>query len=1073
MKSGSFASSTGSLACRFCAGGRFANATGAVSCADCEAGRAQAFTGQASCGDCEAGRAQASKGSTTCRECAAGRYQPSRGSTACVACEAGKAGSRSGQTSCTFCGAGKYSDAEASSCTKCAYTRWSKAGSSFCSMCTAGYFLDEATDTCAQCLKDGVVCHVPGQSLNGLQIKQGYFRISPLAVDVRECPSGKKACMGGNASGFYCREGHGGPLCEICEHNYFRDTVTNACIKCDIDTIRGRLVLLGLFFVFVVLVLLSCCRRGKRYRQMSARLQDCRRLIMRSGARDALDLAVDGATELARFQKQAQSKSDADHKGERNDEQDAERGAEVEAERNAERTTSPQASITVPPPPAMTRRTLSKNVRRASMVVAGALELDVGLDLAANEDDEEQHLSLQRIKNKLRIILNLSQIISGIPFNLSVKFPDLYSGLLSFLGFTALSFGWVPIQCLYTVNHYENLAFTTLGSITVSLCLLCCHLSAAGRESGQFYFFVLLNFLYLILPGTSTVAVATFKCDYFPSVDTSYAVIDYTLVCESNGNKSSTRVFWETYAIVMIFLFPLGIPLMFGCLLYQRRYDLCPKLKERGGSYIFIRQYDWGREVEKSEESVERCAHLMFLTEMYEPHCFWFEIVESWRRLMLSSMLILLEDGSIMQVMVAIFICLLNIKIFTYYEPFDDDDDDQLAEAAQWQLFAIFFVVLLTRMNQLSSENGSSTGILLVAITAFSFVVLFIILLRIYCKPGTSSQVKERNAKLSKVVPVLSGDHQTGVIREETYGSDSEDSSSYSLDDPISEKGEAEEPSSLSFNGAVDHDTISPADNEIEQLKNALIKAMEEKTGAEEDERARNKELVALQDELRKLKSRFERLNSEERRKLSNQDNQYDVTDKLISPSLAEGSHISPANGIIEQHKNGDDNVDDASSSGYSSDLEFETRESESRESEPKIITSQKKSAIQVGNVNADENADDDSSWYSEDLSHDLSDNYYNEEIVSFSESNNKKSRSANVKGRQPGDVKDTEESHLNGSESDSYSEDTEESRLNRSEADSYSEDPSHVPSDAGNQELISGNESDLSDDYTLEHTHV
>ena len=74
---------------------------------------------------------------------------------------------------------------------------------------------------------------------------------------------------------------------------------------------------------------------------------------------------------------------------------------------------------------------------KASMVVAGALELDVGLDLAANEDDEEQHLSLQRIKNKLRIIFNLSQIISGIPFNLSVKFPDLYSGLLSFLGFTA------------------------------------------------------------------------------------------------------------------------------------------------------------------------------------------------------------------------------------------------------------------------------------------------------------------------------------------------------------------------------------------------------------------------------------------------------------------------------------------------------------------------------------------------------------------------------------------------------------------------------------------------------------
>jgi len=43
--------------------------------------------------------------------------------------------------------------------------------------------------------------------------------------------------------------------------------------------------------------------------------------------------------------------------------------------------------------------------------------------------------------------------------------------------------------------------------------------------------------------------------------------------------------------------------------------------------------------------------------------------------------------------------------------------------------------------------------------------------------------------------------------------------------------------------------------------------------------------------------------------------------------------------------------------------------------------------------------------------------------------------------------------------------EETEESSMNHSDSDSYSEDPSHVSSDAGNRELISGNESDLSDD--------
>ena len=47
-----------------------------------------------------------------------------------------------------------------------------------------------------------------------------------------------------------------------------------------------------------------------------------------------------------------------------------------------------------------------------------------------------------------------------------------------------------------------------------------------------------------------------------------------------------------------------------------------------------------------------------------------------------------------------------------------------------------------------------------------------------------------------------------------------------------------------------------------------------------------------------------------------------------------------------------------------------------------------------------------------------------------------------------------------------------EESSVKHSDSDSYSEDPSHISSDAGNRELISGNESDLSDDYTIENTH-
>ena len=74
----------------------------------------------------------------------------------------------------------------------------------------------------------------------------------------------------------------------------------------------------------------------------------------------------------------------------------------------------------------------------------------------------------------------------------------------------------------------------------------------------------------------------------------------------------------------MMFVYPLGIPLAFAVLLYQHRYDLCPRLKERGVSYLFTRTSDWEDDGnERSKESEERVAHLSFLHEMYETPCFW------------------------------------------------------------------------------------------------------------------------------------------------------------------------------------------------------------------------------------------------------------------------------------------------------------------------------------------------------------------------------------------------------------------------------------------------------------------
>ena len=61
-----------------------------------------------------------------------------------------------------------------------------------------------------------------------------------------------------------------------------------------------------------------------------------------------------------------------------------------------------------------------------------------------------------------------------------------------------------------------------------------------------------------------------FKCDYtFPDIDRSYLEMDYTIDCDSERYKEAR---W--FVIIMIFLYPVGIPILYFALLYRERHIL-------------------------------------------------------------------------------------------------------------------------------------------------------------------------------------------------------------------------------------------------------------------------------------------------------------------------------------------------------------------------------------------------------------------------------------------------------------------------------------------------------------------
>ena len=155
---------------------------------------------------------------------------------------------------------------KASSCESCGHTTWSRVGAITCSLCREGYYyLDgggggRENGTCVLCESDGVNCGSIGETLPGLRIKPGFYRISSSAREIRVCPS-PLACVGGNISGAYCREGHTGPLCSVCQKRYFFDSILEVCVACHGNTMVWRLVLVALLAFVLALAVYVWHRR--------------------------------------------------------------------------------------------------------------------------------------------------------------------------------------------------------------------------------------------------------------------------------------------------------------------------------------------------------------------------------------------------------------------------------------------------------------------------------------------------------------------------------------------------------------------------------------------------------------------------------------------------------------------------------------------------------------------------------------------------------------------------------------------------------------------------------------------
>ena len=238
---------------------------------------------------------------------------------------------------------------------------------------------------------------------------------------------------------------------------------------------------------------------------------------------------------------------------------------------------------------------------------------------------------------KLRIYVTLYQIISAMAYVLDFRFPSAFRAITATFNILNTSVSNdTGLSCTSPFDYVDVLLATTLIPIAVTAALwLGYRVQRGGFPFGvsgvsgdallvlqSSYTYLFLFFTYLIFPGVSTVIFRMFSCqnidpDGADSGDNLFLRADYSISCHSDR-----YYFGLVWAVVMLLVYPIGIPAMYYCLLKGAQQEIVSRLSAVQGDEARRRQL--------------ALSSLAFLFEPYKPRYWYWELVETMQRLLLS-----------------------------------------------------------------------------------------------------------------------------------------------------------------------------------------------------------------------------------------------------------------------------------------------------------------------------------------------------------------------------------------------------------------------------------------------------
>ena len=222
------------------------------------------------------------------------------------------------------------------------------------------------------------------------------------------------------------------------------------------------------------------------------------------------------------------------------------------------------------------------------------------------------------------------------------------------------------------------------------------------------------------------------NCDSDFDDGESYLRADYSISC-----TTSTYMAYRSHAVVMLLVYPIGIPLFCFLLLFVHRDAICMQPDQSSvaigcgddiakcakdvaaiqacQSIVAVRMnqtavdslYTHSRRVWQLMRAIEneQLSGIVPLFKAYRPELWFFEIVVMGKRLLLSGLLVFMYPGTDRQLVLAVLLCAFFIALYTFLNPFLSRDHNVILRAVQWGLFCQVFDTLMLQQETFANNR--------------------------------------------------------------------------------------------------------------------------------------------------------------------------------------------------------------------------------------------------------------------------------------------------------------------------------------------------------------------------------